>query len=195
MASMTFAQSLVQLNILISNTAGFTFNTDETNQILTDAWNDKYAVNPLVWDSSLTFNASTPLYQYAIPATLTTVSGIYIKRSSTDNPELVNDALWEVVGSNIQFNDRALQVIPDGYTLYLRGRYSVTTADTITDIGLQEYIINLAAYNALKYLLLKKTMTFLRTDTSVSEIVAAKREFYTDMVRWRQQLQSEFIGV
>lgn len=193
---MTFSQSLTQLNILLSNTAGFTFNSDETNQLLTDAWNDKYAVNPLVWDTSLTFSVTpSPTYQYAIPATLTTVSGIYIERSTSDLPERIDDSLWEVVGSNIQFNDKALQVIPDTYTLFLKGRYKVTTADTITDIGLQQYIVDLAAYNALRYLLLKKTMQFLRNDTSVSEIIATRRELYTDVVRWRQQLNSEFIGV
>lgn len=190
---MTFAQSLAQLNILISNTTGFTFNTDETNQILTDAWNDKYAVNPIVWDESLTFSISN--FTYAIPATLTTVSEIYITRTSTEFPTPVDRKLWRVVGSNIKFMDGAVQVIPDGYTLRLKGRYSVTTSDTITDIGLQEYIISLAAYHALRYLLLKRTMQFIKNDTSVAEIVAAKREFYTDVVRWRQQLQAEFMGV
>lgn len=192
---MTFSSSKTQLNLLLSNTAGFTFNDDEVTQILTDAWNDKYAVNPLVWDTSLTFSATNGTYQYAIPNTLTTVSGIYITRSSTDLPDRVDDSLWTVVGSNIQFTDRALQVIPDGYTLYLEGRYKVTIADTITDTALEQYILALAGYNALRYLLLKKTMQFLRNDTSVSEIIAARRELYADMVRWRQQLTQEFIGV
>lgn len=192
---MTFATSKTQLNILLSNTTAFTFNDDEISQLLTDAWNDKYAVNPLVWDSSLTFDAHTPTYQYAIPATLTTVSRIYLKRSSTDFPEPIDDSLWEVVGSNIQFNDRALQFIPDLYVLYLRGRYKVTVSDTISDTGLQQYILALAGYNALRYLLLKKTMQFIKNDTSVAEIVAARRELYADMIHWRQQLTQEFIGV
>ena len=192
---MTFAQSLTQLNILLSNTTGFTFNSDETNQLLTDAWNDKYAVNPLVWGSSLTFSVTpSPTYQYAIPATLTTISGIYIERSSTDLPEQIDGSLWEVVGSNIQFTDKALQTIPDGYTLFLRGRYKVATTDNISDTGLQQYILALAGYNALRYLLLKRTMRFLKNDTSVAEIVAARRELYADMVHWRQQIGQEFIG-
>lgn len=190
---MTFADSLTQLNILLSNTAGFTFNTDETNQILTDAWNDKYAVNPLVWDESLTFSVSN--FTYAIPATLTTVSEIYITRSDTDFPTQVDRKLWRVVGSNIKFFDGALNVIPDGYTLRLKGRYKVTTSDTVTDTGLEQYIVSLAGYNALRYLLLKRTMQFLKNDTSVAEIVATRRELYADVVRWRQQIQSEFIGV
>jgi hypothetical protein len=190
---MTFAQSLTQLNILLSNTSGFTFNTDETNQILTDTWNDKYAVNPIVWDESLTFSISN--FTYAIPATLTTVSEIYITRSSTDFPTPLDRKLWRVVGANIKFFDGALQVIPDGYTLRLKGRYKVTTSDTITDTGLEQYLVALAGYNALRYLLLKRTMQFLKNDTSVAEIVATRRELYADVVRWRQQLQAEFMGV
>lgn len=190
---MTFSDSRTQLNILLSNTSGFTFNTDETGQMLTDAWNDKYAVNPIVWDESLTFSISN--FTYAIPTTLTTVSEIYITRSSTDFPTLVDRKLWRVVGGNIKFYDGALQVIPDGFTLRLKGRYKVTTSDTITDIGLQQYIVALAGYNALRYLLLKRTMQFLKNDTSVAEIVATRRELYADVVRWRQQLQSEFLGV
>lgn len=193
--SMTFANSLTQLNILLSNTAGFTFNTDETNQILTDAWNDKYAVNPTVWDESLTFDGHTPTFTYAIPATLTTVDDIYITRTSTEFPTVVDRKLWRVVGSNIKFMDGALQVIPDGYTLRLKGRYKVTTSDTITDTGLEQYIIALAGYNALRYLLFKKTMQFLRNDTAVAEIIGTRRELYADVVRWRQQIGAEFVGV
>jgi len=171
------------------------FSDDEVTQFLTDAWNDKYAVNPLVWDSSLTFDAKDTTFRYTIPATLTTVSGIYITRTDTDFPEEIDTKLWEVMGNTIQFTDRALQVIPDGFTLYLRGRYKVTTSDTITDIGLEQYIVALAGYNALRYLLMKRLVQFLKNDTSVAEIVAARRELYADMVRWRQQLQAEFIGV
>jgi len=190
---MTFASSLTQLNILLSNTTGFTFNSDETNQILTDAWNDKWAVNPVVWDESLTFSISN--FTYAIPATLTTVSEIYITRSTTEFPTLVDRKLWRVVGSNIKFFDAARGAIPDGYTLRLKGRYKVTVSDTVTDSGLQQYLIALAGFNALRYLLLKKTMQFIKNDTSVAEIVATRRELYTDVVHWRQQLQSEFMGV
>ena len=190
---MVFADFITQLNTLISNTSGFTFNTDEVTQIVTSAFHDKYAVNPIIWDTSLTFSVST--YQYAIPSTLTTVSGVYITRSSTNFPERIDDSLWSVVGSNIQFNDKAAQTIPDGYTLYLKGRYKVDTTDTITDDGLQEYILSLAGYTALRNLLYKKTMLFVKNDTSVAEIVATRRELYADMIHWRQQLTQEFIGV
>lgn len=190
---MTFASSLTQLNILLSNTTGFTFSSDETNQLLTDSWNDKYAVNPIVWDESLTFSVSN--FTYAIPATLTTVSEIYVTRTSTEFPTPIDRKLWRVVGSNIKFMDGALQVIPDGYTLRLKGRYKITVSDTITDTGLQQYLVALAGYNALRYLLLKKTMQFIKNDTSVAEIVATRRELYADVVHWRQQLQAEFMGV
>lgn len=189
---MNYSDSKNQLNILLSNTSAFVFNADEINQILTNAWNDKWATQP-IWDTSLTFSAST--YQYIIPDGLTTVQAVYIKRSSSNMPEEISGELWEVVNGNLQFNDHAYQNIPDSTVLYLRGRYKVTTDDTVDDVGLQEYIVALAGYNALRFLLFKKTNQFLRNDTSVAEIVATRRELFADLVQWRHQIGTEFVNV
>lgn len=190
-----FTDTKNQLNILLSNTTGFMFNDSEVTQFLTDAWNDKYAINPEVWDESLTFDGHTPTFTYAIPSTLTTIDDIYITRTSTDFPVVVDNKLWEIVGSNIKFFDGTLQCIPDGYTLRLKGRYKVTTSDTITDTGLEQYLVALAGYNALRYLLMKKLVQFLKNDSSVAEIVATRRELYTDMLNWRKQIGSRFVSV
>ena len=189
----TFADTKNQLNILLSNTTGFTFNDSEVTQILTDGWNDEYSVNPLVWDSSLTFSVSQ--FQYPIPATLTAVNEIYVYRSQDDNPDPIDASLWEVVNNNLQFTDKAIQIIPDGYPLYLKGRYKVQVTDTITDPSLIQYIIALAGYNALRYLLLKRTMMFLKNDTTIAEIIATRRELYADTIRWRQQIGQDFRGM
>lgn len=188
---MQLADFITQLNISLSNTAGFAFNNDEITRILENAYNDKYACLP-VWDDSLNFDITQ--YQYQLPGTLTTVSAVYIERTSTNLPVEISANLWEVVNGQLQFSDRAAQSIPNGFQLFLRGKYKVTTDDGIDDVGLQEYILALAAYNALQLLLLKKINVFLRNDTTVSDIIAAKREFYTDMVRWRQQVGAEFVN-
>lgn len=188
---MNFSQSKTQLNVLLSNTSGFVFNDQEITQQLTDAWNDKWAVQP-VWDTSLTFIAST--YQYPLPATVTSVSAVYIERSTSNLPEEISAELWEVINGNLQFNDRAYQNIPSSYQLFIRGKYKVTVNDTVNDVGLQEYIVALAGYNALRYLLFKKTNQFLRNDTSVSEIIATRRELFNDVVQWRHQIGSEFVN-
>lgn len=188
--SMTLSSLQTDLNTLISNTTGFTFTSDETLQICTSAFNDKWAVSP-VWDSSLTFIYST--YQYPLPATVTTVSGVYIERSTSNLPEPISAELWEVVNGILQFNNSAAQSIPSNYQLFLRGKYKIQTTDTVIDVGLQEYLRSLAGYYALRNLLFKKTMQFLRNDTSVAEIVATRRELYQDVARWRQQIASEFV--
>jgi hypothetical protein len=188
--SLTFAQTKTNLNVMLSNTAGFAFNDQEVTQFLTDAWQDKWAVTP-VWDSSLTFRAST--YQYTLPSTVTTVSSVYIERSTSNLPEPISAELWEVVNGILQFNDRAYQTIPDSTQLFLRGKYKVLTTDSLSDVGLQQYIISLAAYNALRYLLYKKTLQFLRNDTSVAEIIATRRELFADLIQWRHQLGNEFV--
>lgn len=179
------------LNTLISNTTGFTFTSDETLQICTSAFNDKWAVQP-VWDTSLTFTQST--YQYPLPADITTVSAVYVERSTANLPEEISAELWEVINGNLQFNDAAAQMIPSNYQLFLRGKYKIQTTDTVNDVGLQEYLRALAGYYALRNLLFKKTMQFLRNDTSVAEIVATRRELYQDVVRWRQQIGNEFVN-
>lgn len=188
---MNFDDSKTQLNVLLSNTSGFVFNDQEITQILTDAWQDKWAVEP-VWEDSLVFSASA--YQYTIPDDLTTVSAVYVQRTSTDMPEEVSGELWEVVAGELQFNDRAYQTIPDSTQLFLRGKYKVTIDDSVDDVALQEYIVALAGYNALRYLLFKKTNQFLRNDTSVSEIIATRRELFNDVVQWRHQIGSEFVN-
>lgn len=189
---MDFSTSKTELNVLLSNTSGFVFNDQEVTQMLTDAWNDKWAVQP-VWDStSISFVQGT--YQYLLPSTITTVSAVYMERSTSNLPEEISGELWEVINGNIQFNDRAYQTIPSGTQMFLRGRYKVTTDDSVDDVGLQEYIVALAGYNALRYLLFKKTNQFLRNDTSVSEIIATRTALFADLVQWRHQIGSEFVN-
>lgn len=189
---MDFADTLEQLNILIGDTDDFTFTTEEKTRALTKAWNDPYVVST-VWDNSLTY--STTSYQYARPATMTTVKGIYISASNSTSsfPEPVSDDLWSVVGSNIQFAPGAGGGIPNGYTIYIKGAYKLDPdVDTLDTVALQEYVLANAAFETLSMLTLKKANRFLKNDTTMGEAIALKREFRQDMLQARGRLQREF---
>jgi hypothetical protein len=175
-----------ELSRNIGDLNNFTFTTDQKTDALTRAFNDKYAVT-VVWDNSVTFTISQ--YQYAIPADITVISDIYLERDVSQFPEAISRELWEVVNGNIQFNNVAHWTIPDQYPLWLKGYYKVKTTDTISDTGLQQYILALAGWNLLKTLTFTKLGSFLRNDTSIQELLASRKEMQADIAYWRQQIQ------
>lgn len=191
MAAQTYAQTLSTLNIALGDTSNVTFTTEEKQRALTKAWNNSYVVT-VQWDSSLTFDTST--YQYTVPSGLTTIKDIYISasNSTSDFPEKISNDLWEVVENKIQFKPQANNIIPDGYTLYLKGNYKVTVDDTLDTVNLQEYVIALAGYETLTLLGYKKANLFLKNDTSMAELIALRREFKQDVIELRQKLAREF---
>lgn len=182
---MIFQDFLNELNRNIGDLNNFTFTNDQKTDALNRAINDKYAVT-VGWDNTLTF--SIQQYQYAIPASLTVVSDIYLERDVSQYPEPISRELWEVVAGNIQFNNIAHWTIPDTYPLWVKGYYKVKTTDTINDTGLQQYILALAGWNLLKTLTFTKLGSFLRNDTSIQELLATRREMQTDIAYWRQQI-------
>lgn len=186
---LTFTQALTQLTIFTSQTANFTFNQDELTQALQTAWNDTYVCN-VVWDSSLSFVLGT--YQYPLPATLTTVRGLYFKRTTSDSPEPISSDLYEVVAGNLQFNNQSRRWLGSTYTLYIKGLYKLTTSDNLTSDNLVNYVINLAAEILLNNLVLKRTFVFLRNDTSLSDIVRALQTVQGQVLRYKQAILREF---
>lgn len=182
-----------KLNLRLNDTDNFTFTDEEKTEVLDEAIHDDLVVSP-VWDSSLTFQTST--YQYTVPVTMTTIQDIYIRTSnSTDTePETISSRLWEVVDGKLQFKNNAGDVIPQGYTLYLKGNYKYTTTDTISEINVQEYVLNLAQLNCLNMLGVKKALKFLKNDTSMSEIIAVKRELERKVGQYKQRLPRSFEG-
>lgn len=188
---MSFATLKATLNIRIGDTDNFTFTSEEKDEVLTEAYNDDLVVAE-TWDSSLTFDTNT--FQYARPATVDRIMDIYIRTSNaTDTePQKIDSSFWEVVGANIQFKSNANNTIPDGYTLYLKGKNKYTVADSIAETNVQEYVLNLAQLRCLEMLLVKKTFKFLKNDTSVSEIVATKRELERKVALYRQRLPRAF---
>lgn len=186
---MDFNDLLDELNISLGDSDNFAFTPEEKTRALTEAFNDPYATTT-VWDSTLTYAVGT--YQYAIPATLDTVKDIYVKRdNSQEQPEKLDSSLWEVVGTNIQFKPGA-DVIPTGYTLFIKGNYKYTVADTINDSAVQEYVLTVAQFRCYKLLGNKRALKFLKNDTSMAELVAFKRDLEQDMLNYRKRLPTEY---
>lgn len=196
---LTFAEALLALQILTSQTANFTFNNDELTQALTAAWMDGYVVTE-AYDSSLTYQSGT--YIYAVPASMRTVKEIYIilpvnwqedaPLLTTAYPGPISPDLYEVINGNIYFRDITQQYFDDSYTLYLKGNYKLSTNDSLPTENLVLYVLWLAADNLMNMLLLKSAFVFLRNDTNVAAIVAASKITSTKVLELKQRLQRSF---
>lgn len=184
---MDYAALYAKLNIRLGDNDNFAFTQDEKESILTEAFEDEY-VTTSVWDSTLTYVTGT--WRYAMPTAITAVKDIYIQADTTQDPESI--ALnWDVVGGYIQFKGGS-SIIPDGSTLFIRGNKKYTIADTIAETRLQQYILNLAQINAMDEIGIKKILKFVKNDTSVSEIIAMKRELERKVAKHRASIQKEF---
>lgn len=183
--------ALVTLDTILGDSADTTFTPAEKTRALTKAFNDPYVVNP-VWDTSLTYTQGT--YQYSLPAALSTLQDIYISPSGSTQPfpSPIDNNMWELVNGKIQFRQRADYTIPNGYTLYLKGRYSVKSTDTITDPDMQEYVLALAGYNTLTMLGHKKANLFVKNDTTMGELIGLRRELLAEVKEYRARLPKEY---
>jgi len=191
---MNFADTLEQMNIELGDTNNVTFSVEEKTRALQKAWNDSSVVK-VEWDSSLTFTTDT--YQYSKPSGIDTVKDIYLSptNSGVDFPEPISSDLWEVVEDKIQFSPLANRIIPNGNTLYIKGNNKLDyTSDTLGTTNLQEYVIALGGYNTLTLLGFKKANLFLKNDTSMSELIALRREFKQDIKEYRTRLPKEYEG-
>jgi len=186
---MDITAALATLNIRLGDSTNFTFTAEEKTEALTESFNDQYAVTP-IWDTTLTYTEGT--YLYALPTGVSVVKDIYIKPDNNlDEPEKISSNLWEVVGSNIHFKAGSA-IIPTGNTLYIKGITKYTSASTITETGVKEYVLNLAQLHCLNMLGIKKALMFLKNDTSMSEIVAIKREIERKVSEYRRRLPTEY---
>lgn len=180
---------LEELNIRLGDTDNFTFTPEEKTKALNEAINDDFVLSP-VWDDTLVYSTGT--YQYPLPPTITVVQDIYVKPdNSQDDPIKIGGDAWEVIKGALQFKS-VLQPVPTGYTLYLKGNYKYTTSDTITETNVQEYVLNLAQFNCLKMLGIKKALRFLKNDTSMSEVIAIKRELEQAVRDYRKRMPTSW---
>ena len=176
------------LNRLLNDSNNFALSSDQKTQIVQEAMNDNYAVTP-VWDNTLTFSISS--YQYALPSDITVVSDVYLERDVSQFPEAIGRDLWEVVNGNLQFNNIAHWTIPDTYPLWLKGFYKVKSTDTINDVNLQNYIVALSGWIALRDLMYTKIGSFLKNDTTIAELINTRREALADVMEYRHQLNGK----
>lgn len=192
---MDYSETLEQLNITLGDTEDTTFTPEEKARALQKAWNDSYVVNQVV-DSTLTFTKGT--VSQAIPATLTTVTGISLSPSNSltsDFPELIGTDNYDIVDGNIRWKNRANSIIPDTYTLYLIGNKKLDwNTDTLDTVNLQEYVLALAGYNTLSLLGYKKANLFLKNDLSMAELISLRRELKQEAMEYRAKLQRSFEG-
>jgi hypothetical protein len=193
---LTFANALTQLKLMTTQTANFTFTNDELTQALTIAWQDSFAGN-IVWDSSVQYVMGT--YQYAIPATLTTVREIYIVKPETNltgaggnYPEPISQDLYDIVNGKIQFRQIMQNFVGNSVTLYLKGFYSLTVNDNLITDNQVNYVLHLAAYSLLRSLLLKRVFVFLRNDTTTGDIKLATDIMRNEVLTYKQRLLREF---
>lgn len=189
---LAFADALTQLKLLTSQTTNFTFSDDELTQALTEAWNNSHVCNSLI-DNSTIFTAGT--FSYPVPSTLTTVTAIYYYPLSDAPRKPIDRRLWTVTNGNIDFEADTQRWLWDTYPLYIKGRYKLTVSDTLDSDPLVNYVISLAAYLLLKRLSYKMTFQFLRNDTSMSDIINARRDMQADVLTYKQALQREFEAI
>lgn len=189
---MDYSDFQTTLNLRLGDTDHFTFTVEEKEEALNEAFNDDYVTTP-IWDTSLTFSLGT--YQYTKPSTVDVIQDVYIKLDNDqDEPQAITSDLWEVVGDNLQFKGGTAKVIPDGWTLYLKGKTKLTVSDTVSSKDLQEYILSLAQRHCLRMLGTKKALRFLKNDTSMSEVIAWKRELDQDVANYRRRQPVAFEG-
>lgn len=191
---LSFANAQTELATLTSQTANFTFDSDELTQALTVAWNDTYVV-ATAFDSSTAFVPGT--FSYPIPSTITALQGLYyypnLNNDGTTSPPVpISTDLYEIINGNIQFVNQADWWLNDNYTIYIKGRYKLQTTDNLPNPQLANYVLYLAAETLLNMLLLKKTFVFLTNDTQVAEIVNALKIFSGQVLVFKQALLREF---
>ena len=107
-------------------------------------------------------------------------------------PDPIDAGLWEDVTGKIQFHSQADQTVPNGYTLYLKGRYKLTVDDSIEGVNMQEYVLALAGVYTLKLLMHKKVNLFTKNDVTVGELVNVKRELEQDVKDLRRRLRTSW---
>lgn len=188
---LTFAQALVQLKLLTSQTANFTFSDDELTQALQEAWNNSY-VCKTVLDNSLTFIPGT--YSYTQPATISALMDVMYLPDSTGPMQPIARDLWQVINGTIYFTDNVQNWLNDNVPIYLKGKYKLLTTDSLTTTIVVNYVLSLAAYLLLKRLSYKMTFQFLRNDTSMGDIINARRDMQADMLTYKQALHRQFQG-
>ena len=183
---MDYNDFYAELNIQLGDSADTTFTPEEKQRALDKAFKDSYVVEPVL-DTTTVWAAST--FSYPIPTTLTTITDVYYNYTADNSSSPINSNLYEVYGGNIVFRPLASNIFVSGSAVYLKGNYKYTKNDTIPNGPLQEYILATAGFNTLSLLGYKKANLFLKNDTTMSEVIALRREFDAERKELRAKLQ------
>lgn len=184
----TFAALLDELDILLGDSDDFTFTPEEKTRALTEAWRDRYVVQPA---------SATTTYDNTVRAY--TFTGVDVIRELQYNtadswPRSLPGDAWELIDGSVYIDFNYRHTIPHGSTLTAIGRLKLDIADDITDTNtnLIEYVLTIAHYNTLKLLGAKKTNRFIKNDTNMNEIIALRRDLQSDIQQKRQSLARNF---
>lgn len=184
----TFAALLDELDILLGDSDDFTFTPEEKTRALTEAWRDRYVVQPV--SATNTYSNQTRSYTFT---GVSVIRELQYSTADTWQRSLPSEA-WELIDGTVYIDYDHRYTIPDGATLTAIGRSKLSITDEIDDANtnLIEYVLTIAHYNTLKLLGAKKTNRFIKNDTNMNEIIALRRDLQTDIQQKRQSLARNF---
>jgi hypothetical protein len=187
---MDYQDTLDELNTTLNDNDNVTFTPEQKARALKKAWNDSFVVET-VYDTTTTWANAT--WSYAVPIAMTTVKDILMPRSTLDAPEGVTSDAYEVSGGSIHFNPMAQRIFTVGDRLTIKGNKKLSWEnDTLDTPALQEYVIALAGYNTLTLLSFQKANLFIKNDTSMSELIALRRELFNEVREYRSRLEKSY---
>lgn len=189
MATATYAQVLDRLNTRLADTADTTFTSGQKAEFLTKAYNDKYNTG-VGRDTSLTTAAST--YSYAMPSGYSDIYELYIDMDGTGafRTPIPREA-YDVIGSTLYISND----LPAGKSLLLVGSKQYTIAETALPELNQDYVVELATLEAMRYLKHRYAMRFLKNDLTMSEVLQAIQECRQAAAELRSQLMNQRLVV
>ena len=181
---MDTSTALTKLNVEINDGDNFTFSQAEKERAIERAFNDRYVVDE-VYDSSITYDSSTQAY--TLPTNMRNIMGIGQDPNEDGFETELDSGAYDIKANQIHIKSQYKDLLSTGKPLYIWGWNKVTSADSITDALLQEYVLKLAIHNTLEMLKTKAANRFLKNDTSISEILNLSSQFKREVQEYRQQ--------
>src|SRR5882724_5397500 len=166
MAAADYTAVKSRFNTRLSDTSNVTFSSAEKDEFLTKAYNDGYNYG-VTRDTSLATSSGT--YSYTLPTGITNVFELYIDMDGTNafrHP--IERADYDVISTTLYIRS----TLPSGRALLLVGEKKYTTSDSMPDLN-QDYVLELAHIEALKFLKSKLATRFLKNDITMAEILHA----------------------
>lgn len=183
--SYTFAALLTELDTNIGDGTDFTFTNAEKTAALTDAFNDEY-VGKITRDTSLTTGSQQQAY--TLPDAISYPTDVFIDVLGDGYGEKVDQNAWDVIDGSLRFTLSHKYILPSK-TIILYGWQKFDTDDSIPHT-LKNYVLALATRNLITQLMMKKTFRFIKNDTTMAEIVAAKNDAENIILQFRGQARN-----